>query len=77
MVFRVSYQPTGINSGTQSVIPVIYVSVVVLSVILVRQVSVVVLRVSYQSDRCQKWYSEWHTNLIGVSSGTQSGIPVR
>ena len=54
----------GINKGTQSSVPV-------------RQVSVVVLRVAYQSDRCQQWYSECHISQTGISSGTQSVITVR
>ena len=36
-----------------------------------------VLRVAYQSDSCQLWYSVFHASQRGVSSGTQSGIPVR
>ena len=44
---------------------------------MVKYVSVVVLRVSYQSDRYQKWYSECHTSETGVSSCTQSVLPVR
>ena len=56
--------PTGVSCGTLSVIPV-------------REVSVMVLSVAYQSERYQSWYSEWHYSPTGVSSGTQSVIPVR
>ena len=36
-----------------------------------------VLRVAYQSERYQSWYSELHKSPTGVRCGTKSDIPVR
>ena len=53
-----------ISSGPQNVVPV-------------KWISVVVPRVSYQSDGDQQWFPECLTSHVEISSGPQSVLLVR